>query len=183
MMASSDPIKLIEDVRDISAITYGFMASKALFAALDFDLFTQIETGISSAAALASATGIAENRVVTLLAALKSLGLIAERDGRLSNAPATSKFLVAGAPGDFRDYVRLVNGAFGFESFRNLSPALRGERVFPDKGFYEGLIYSAGIRRGAVQCGPAFWIARPGAPDGKACRSRRQDPIARRRRR
>jgi hypothetical protein len=38
-----------------------------------------------------------------------------------------------------------VNGAFGYESFRHLSAALRGERVFPDKGFYEGLIYSAGI--------------------------------------
>ena len=41
-MITSDPIKPISDVRDISAITYGFMASKALFAALDFDLFTQI---------------------------------------------------------------------------------------------------------------------------------------------
>jgi hypothetical protein len=144
-MITSDPIKPILDVRDISAITYGFMASKALFAALDFDLFTQIEGGTNSAAALASATGISENRLVTLLAALKSVGLIAERDGRLVNAPATSKFLVAGAPGDFRDYVRLVNGAFGYESFRHLSGALRGERVFPDKGFYEGLIYSTGI--------------------------------------
>jgi hypothetical protein len=82
---------------------------------------------------------------VTLLAALKSVGLITERDGRLNNAPATAKFLVAGAPGDFRDYVRLVNGAFGYESFRHLSAALRGERIFPDKGFYEGLIYSSGI--------------------------------------
>jgi 2-hydroxy-4-(methylsulfanyl)butanoate S-methyltransferase len=145
MMAPSDPIKPIEDVRDISAITYGFMASKALFAALDFDLFTHIETGAGSTAALATATGISENRLVILLAALKSVGLIVERDGRLTNAPATSRFLVAGAPGDFRDYVRLVNGAFSFESFRHLSPALRGERIFPDKGFYEGFIYSAGI--------------------------------------
>ncbi|WP_369721145.1 hypothetical protein AB8Z38_29365 [Bradyrhizobium sp. LLZ17] len=40
MASSSEPIKPIEDVRDISAITYGFMASKALFAAIDFDLFT-----------------------------------------------------------------------------------------------------------------------------------------------
>jgi hypothetical protein len=50
-----------------------------------------------------------------LLAALKSLGLVTENDGRFRNAPAASKFLVAGAPGDFRDYVRLVNGAFGYE--------------------------------------------------------------------
>jgi len=144
-MTGSQPIKQIEDVHDISAITYGFMASKALFAALDFDLFTRIEEGINSATALARATKISENRLVTLLAALKSVGLIAERQGRLINAPATSKFLVAGAPGDFRDYVRLVNGAAGYESFRHLSAALRGERVFPDKGFYEGLFYSAGI--------------------------------------
>ena len=144
-MTGSEQIKQIEDVRDISAITYGFMASKALFAALDFDLFTRIERGCASPAALAAETGIAENRMVTLLAALKSLGLIAEREGRFSNAPATTKFLVAGAPADFRDYVRLVNGAFGYESFRHLSAALRGERIFPDKGFNEGLVYSAGI--------------------------------------
>ena len=69
-MTGSQPIKQIEDVHDISAITYGFMASKALFAALDFDLFTRIEEGINSATALARATKISENRLVTLLAAL-----------------------------------------------------------------------------------------------------------------
>ena len=144
-MTGSEQIKQIEDVRDISAITYGFMASKALFAALDFDLFTRIERGCASPATLAAETGIAENRMLTLLTALKSLGLIAEREGQLRNAPAASRFLVAGAPGDFRDYIRLVNGAFGYEGFRHLSAALRGERIFPDKGFYEGLVYSAGI--------------------------------------
>jgi hypothetical protein len=140
-LTGSEQIKQIDDVRDISAITYGFMASKALFAALDFDLFTRIEQGVASSAALATETGIAENLMVTLLTALKSVGLIAEREGRFSNAPATSRFLVAGAPGDFRDYVRRVNGAFGYESFRHLSAALRGERIFP----YEGLVYSSGI--------------------------------------
>ena len=137
--------KQVEEVREISAITYGFMASKALFAALEFDVFTRIAGGADSLPDLAKATGIAENRLVTLLTALKSLGLIAEREGHFTNAPATSRYLVAGAAGDFRDYVRLVNGAFGYESFRHLGAALRGERVFPDKGFYEGLIYDAGI--------------------------------------
>jgi O-methyltransferase domain len=41
--------------------------------------------------------------------------------------------------------VRLVNGAFGYESFRHLTAALRGEWTFSDKGFYEGMIYSAGL--------------------------------------
>ena len=95
--------------------------------------------------ALAKVSGIAENRLIALLAALKSLGLISEADGRLVNAPATARYLVAGAPGDFRDYVRFVNGEFGYESFRHLGAALRGERIFPDKGFYEGIIYHAGL--------------------------------------
>ena len=137
--------KPVEEVGEISAITYGFMASKALFAAVEFDLFTHIARGADGMSALEQATGIAENRLVTLLTALKSLGLITEQDGCLINAPATARYLVAGAPGDFRDYVRFVNGAFGYESFRHLGAALRGERIFPDKGFYEGLIYGAGI--------------------------------------
>jgi precorrin-6B methylase 2 len=144
-MAQGSPAKPIEDVRDISAITYGFMASKALFTALDLDLFTHIDRGAGNLIGLAKATGISENLLLTLLTALKSLGLIVERDGRFANAPATAKFLVAGAAGDFRDYVRLVNGAFGYESFRHLTAALRGERTFPGKGFYEGMIYSAGL--------------------------------------
>jgi 2-hydroxy-4-(methylsulfanyl)butanoate S-methyltransferase len=135
----------IEDVQDISAITYGFMASKALFSALEFDVFTRIAQGADSTSALAAVTGVAENRLITLLTALKSLGLISEAGGRLINAPATSRYLVAGAPGDFRDYVQFVNGAFGYESFRHLDEALRGDRIFPDKGFYEGLVYEGGI--------------------------------------
>ena len=141
-MADEARPRPIEDVREISAITYGFMASKALFAALEFDLFTHIARGAVSTSALARASGIAENRLVTLLATLKSLGLISEAGGRLVNAPATARYLVAGAPGDFRDYVRFVNGEFGYESFRHLGAALRGERIFPDKGFYEGMIYT-----------------------------------------
>jgi 2-hydroxy-4-(methylsulfanyl)butanoate S-methyltransferase len=144
-MADEVRARPIVDVREISAITYGFMASKALFSALEFDLFTHIAHGAASASTLAEVTGIAENRLLTLLTALKSLGLVSEADGGLINAPATSRYLVAGAPGDFRDYVWFVNGAAGYESFRYLDMALRGERVFKDKGWYEGLVYEGGI--------------------------------------
>jgi 2-hydroxy-4-(methylsulfanyl)butanoate S-methyltransferase len=122
-----------------------FHGLEGAIAALEFDLFTHIADGADLTPVLAKKTGIAENRLVTLLTALKSLGLIAESEGHFTNAPATARYLVAGAAGDFRDYVSLVNGAFGYESFRHLGAALRGERVFPDKGFYEGLIYDAGI--------------------------------------
>jgi 2-hydroxy-4-(methylsulfanyl)butanoate S-methyltransferase len=166
-MAEETRPRPIEDVRDISAITYGFMASKALFAALEFDLFTHVARGADSNGALARVSGIAENRLVTLLAALKSIGLVSEEGGRLINAPATARYLVAGAPGDFRDYVRFVNGEFGYESFRHLGAALRGERIFQEKGFYEGLVYEAGIggerfssSQHAGSIGPARLMAR-----------------------
>jgi hypothetical protein len=139
------PPKQLEGADEIAAIAHGFMASRALFAALEVDLFTRIARGADSLDALAEATGTAPNRLRTFLTALKTLGLIVERDARYANAPATERFLIAGAPGDFRDYVRVVNGAFGYESFRHLETALRGQRVFPDKGFYEGMIYGGGI--------------------------------------
>ena len=170
---ASIPVKPIEEAHEISAITYGFMASKALFAALEFDLFTQIARGTDTLPALVQATGIAENLLRTLLTALKSLGLVTERDGRFVNAPGTTRYLVAGAPGDFRDYVRFVNGAFGYEGFRHLDTALRGERIFPDKGVYEGLVYEAGIggaRFSSAQhsgsLGPARLMARRVQLDG-----------------
>jgi hypothetical protein len=137
-------MKPIEDVRQISAITYGFLASKALFAALDLDLFTKIAGGAATLEALAKATGIAPNRLRTLLTTLKTVGLISEAGGTFANAPATATYLVAGAPGDFRDYVRVVNGGFLYEGVRHLEKALRGERIFPGKGFYEGIVYSEG---------------------------------------
>ncbi len=161
-------MKPIEDVREISALTYGFIASKALFAAVELDLFTKIARGADALPAIAEATGIAANRARTLLTALKTVGLISEQDGRFANAPATATYLVAGAPGDFRDYVRVVNGGFLYEGLRHLDQALRGRRIFPDKGFYEGILYSEGGVGGAAfsaaqhagSLGPARLLAR-----------------------
>ena len=148
----------------ISAITYGFMASKVRRARVR-SLPPYCAGAASTHSALITVTGIAENRLVTLLAAPNQLGLISEAGERLINAPATARYLVTGAPGDFRD-VRLVNGEFGYESFRHLGAALRGERVFPDKGFYEGMIYDAGIggerfssaqHTGSLPARPSYW--------------------------
>ncbi len=167
-------MKPVEDVRQISALTYGFIASKALFAALDLDLFSAIAGGTTTLPALAGATGIAPNRLRTLLTTLKTVGLVSESDGRFSNAPATATYLVKGAPGDFRDYIRVVNGGFLYEGVRHLEKSVRGERIFKDKGFYEGIVYSEGGVGGAAfsaakhagSLGPARLMARRVALDG-----------------
>lgn len=157
-------MKPVDDVRQISALTYGFIASKALFAALDLDLFTRIAGGAATFAELATATGIAANRLRTLLTALKTIGLVSEgEDGKFVNAPAVETYLVAGAPGDFRDYIKTVNGGFLYEGLRHLEKSMRGERIFPDKGFYEGIVYS----EGGVG-GPAFSSAQHAGSLGPA---------------
>jgi SAM-dependent methyltransferase len=161
-------VKPLDDVRQISALTYGFIASKALFAALDLDLFTRIAGGTAGLDALAAATGVAPNRLRTLLTALKTVGLVTETDGQFANSPAAGTYLVAGAQGDFRDYISVVNGGFLYEGLRHLSKAMRGERIFPDKGFYEGIVYSEGGVGGdafskaqhAGSLGPAQLMAR-----------------------
>ncbi len=48
----------LDNVRDISRIAYGFMASKGLFAALDLDLFGLIARAPKTADALAADTGL-----------------------------------------------------------------------------------------------------------------------------
>jgi hypothetical protein len=117
-------VKPLDDVRQISALTYGFIASKALFAALDLDLFSRIAGGTADLATLADATGVAPNRLRTLLTALKTVCLVTETDGQFANSPAAATYLVAGAPGDFRGYISVVNGGFLYEGLRHLSKAI-----------------------------------------------------------
>ncbi len=99
----TDPIT---DVRDISKLGYGFIVSKALFAALDVDIFSRLSDSPSTLAELAATTGIAENRLTTLLTVLVSVGLLAKQDDRYANAPACENYLVRGAPLYYGDYFR-----------------------------------------------------------------------------
>lgn len=97
----------LTDVRQISKIAYGFFASKALFAALNLGLFGHLEAGMRDLATLASATGVAENRLATLLATLASVGLVVhDTENGWRNAPATARYLVPDEPAYFGDYYR-----------------------------------------------------------------------------
>lgn len=131
----------LTDVRQISRIAYGYMASQALFAALELDLFTLLSRGAKPNGEIAVETGVAENRMETLLAALVSLGLVTSKGGKFENSPASKTYLVKGAPADFGEYLRVVNGRMFYQGFSKIDAALRGERAFSDKGFYDGIFY------------------------------------------
>ncbi|MFT5486059.1 MAG: ubiquinone/menaquinone biosynthesis C-methylase UbiE [Paracoccaceae bacterium] len=99
---------LVESAEDVSHIAFGFMASKALFAALHIDVFTKLAGGAKSSMEIAEEAGIPINRVTTLMTALTSVGLVDRDDeGEIySNSPGAEAFLAKGAKYEFGDYLR-----------------------------------------------------------------------------
>src|SRR5688500_11046859 len=104
------------------------MASKALFAALNMDLLTRLAGGAKDLATLSRETGIAPNRLDTLLAVLTSNGLVV-RDARgWTNAPACERYLVRGTAADFGDYYRFQVDRLIYPALQHLDAGLAGDR-------------------------------------------------------
>lgn len=71
-------MELLTQVRDLSRIGYGFMASTTLFSALDLDIFSNLADGPLSVEEIQQRTQAASNGLHTLLRACASLGLIGQ---------------------------------------------------------------------------------------------------------
>ncbi len=116
----------VVDRRELSQIAYGFMASKALFAALGLDLFSHLDDGSRTVAELATLTGVPDNRVQTLVHALAGVGLVVREQDRYANAPAAGRHLVRGAPADIGDYFRLQIAQQIYPALLHLDAGLAG---------------------------------------------------------
>jgi hypothetical protein len=81
-------VQPLTDVRDISKLAYGFMATQALVAALDLNLFGLLRDGPATSGALADRTGVRADRLEMLLTALVALGLLTKAGESYENAPA-----------------------------------------------------------------------------------------------
>jgi len=98
---------LAETAEDVSRIAFGFMASKALFAGLHIDVFTQLASGPKTSAQISDAVKVPINRITTLMTALNSIGLVERDKGEIySNSPGAESFLSKGAKYEFGDYLR-----------------------------------------------------------------------------
>ena len=129
------PAEAVTERRDLSDIAYGFMASKALFAALEVDLFTHLADGPRKPAELSTATGVVPNRLRTLLHALAGLGLVVVDGEMYANAPACQRYLVRGAPGDFGEYFRLQIARQIYPALLHLDAGIAGTgRAFDTLG-------------------------------------------------
>jgi hypothetical protein len=121
----------IADVREISRIAYSFIASRALIAALDQDLFSRLSGQPKTLAALSEETRVSEALLPPFLTALVSTALVSVglKDGaRYSSAPASESHLVRGATRDFGDYLRLVVVKVNYSYASELEKAIRGDR-------------------------------------------------------
>jgi 2-hydroxy-4-(methylsulfanyl)butanoate S-methyltransferase len=160
----------ITDVRDISRIGYGFMASQALFVALELDIFGHLAGGPQDLEALVGATGITAPRLVALLSACVGLGLLAKDGDRYANAPASATYLVRHAPMYFGDYFRFQIARQIYPTLGHLDVALAGERV----DFYAKIQSAEEARRFSIaqhsgSLGPAHVVA--GLVDLAECRT------------
>ncbi len=122
-------IEPLSDVRQISKLAYGFMASKALFAALNVELFGHVSRGARDIETLSNLTGIPDHRLQTLIASLVSTGVLVRQGGGLANAPATETYLVPGAPAYFGDYYRFQIGGQMYGIMDHLDAGLIGDEA------------------------------------------------------
>ena len=151
----------------ISEIAFGFMGSKALFAALEHRVFTTLAGGPQDAAGVAAAGDLDADRAQTLLTALAGLGLVqAAGAGRFANSPAAEAFLVTGAKYDFGDYLRLQVGRQMYRLLDQIDAALTGQLPEGATASYaewfadaeEARLYSESQHSGSL--GPARQLAK-----------------------
>lgn len=120
-------MKLITEAEEISEIAFGFMASKALFAALHVGIFTKLSERPKRIDELAAEANAAPNRIQTLMTALAALGLVDRAGDAFANSPGAEAFLVEGAKYDFGDYLRLQIDRQMFPIMAGLEAVVTGE--------------------------------------------------------
>lgn len=157
---------LAEQSEDVSRIAFGFMGSKALFAALEQGVFTRLSTGPATAADVAADSELDAERALTLMTALTGLGLLTVSEGKFANSPAAEAFLVKGAKYDFGDYLRLQVGRQMYGLLDQIEDALTDNLPKGATGSYEewfsdpadAKLYSDSQHAGSL--GPARQLAR-----------------------
>lgn len=93
-------MRLHEDIRRLDALSSGYQRSQILFAALQYDVFTQLDTP-KSAEAVAAALGWPERSARMLLDGLVALELLArDAGGGYRNTRIATACLVPGGPMD-----------------------------------------------------------------------------------
>lgn len=122
-MSVASPLETAESISDIA---FGFMGSKALFAALHSDVFSVLSETTLTPEQVAGKCDLDTDRATTLLTALASLGLVRRDGSGFANSPAAEAFLVKGRKYDFGDYLRFQIDRQMYPFMTQLNEALTG---------------------------------------------------------
>lgn len=118
----------LQSPEDVFRIAFGYMASKALFAGVQLEVFDAAADGPVAFEDLRVRSGATERGLRTLITALVSLGLLEEVDGEFVNAPASQAMLVSGDGFGFGDYCRGQLDRQMYPFLHNVADVLRGRR-------------------------------------------------------
>mmetsp|Transcript_37456 Transcript_37456/g.84432 ORF Transcript_37456/g.84432 Transcript_37456/m.84432 type:complete len:375 (-) Transcript_37456:47-1171(-) len=116
---------------DLDSVAYGFMASQALFTAIDIGIFDHLADGPLNAPQLGSRCGVESPRLQTLLTALvstKCLRLDAAAK-TYSNSPNVATYMVKSAKNYYGDYLRHQIGSLFYQRMARLPIVMRGGEV------------------------------------------------------
>jgi len=108
----------------IEQVAFGFMASKVLFSAIDFELFTTLAKGPLDAEELRHRLGLHPRSIRDFLDSLVALGMLARRGEVYSNTEQTDFYLDRGKPTYIGNFFELWN-VRGYPFWGSLSDALR----------------------------------------------------------
>ncbi|CAK0911964.1 unnamed protein product, partial [Prorocentrum cordatum] len=117
---------------DLDSVAYGFMASQALFAALELGLFDHVAAAGpagAGAAALGAACGVEGPRLLTLLTALVALKCLRQAGGFYTLSPNTARYMVRTSKAYYGDYLMYQIGRQFYATMGQLPEVMKTGRA------------------------------------------------------
>lgn len=125
MGMSKEPEKEIASPDQIMELAFSFQRSRIFLTGYELGLFSVLGDGERSSEEVARAVGTEARATDRLLNALCAMGFLGKREGRFSNTPFTSRFLVKGKPEYMGGLMHIVHL---WDTWNTLTQAVRQGR-------------------------------------------------------
>jgi len=114
---------------------WAFMRSSAIKAAIELEVFTHIDAGADTAAAIATKNGAAERGIRILCDGLTVMGFLTKTKGRYALTADTAAFLSRKSPAYMGDTIGFLQAPHMLAAFGDLTNAVRkGGHALTEKG-------------------------------------------------
>lgn len=152
-MSAADDYTTTLKTERLNELAFSFKKTGAMVLALELGIFTLIDQGHRTAAAIAEALDLDTEMVERLISVCKAMDLIRESDGELENFSDVSRYLVKTKPTYFGQYL-IYQPISEYDRFKNLKQHfVRPTGPPPAKGSYETMMQDADRARRFTQAG------------------------------